>query len=109
MIAADSVCHTVYTDEWGRIQAEGEIVKNGLRSAASFIRLGDGELNVLRRQNYLSERLRAAVAEAGILGLPDAYNRRPHPWRAALLKEMPPSDAQVVSAVPPLCLRSLIG
>jgi len=42
MTAADSVCRAVYADEWARIQAEGEIVKSGLRTVGSFIRLGEG-------------------------------------------------------------------
>jgi len=108
MTAADLLCCKMYVDEWDRIQMEGEIVRSKLQTPSSFIRLGDGELNILRRQDYLSDRLRAAVAACDILGLPDAFNRRPHPWRASLIEELPAYDGPVVSAILPLCLPSLL-
>ena len=90
MTAADSLCRSVYADEWERVQAEGQLVREQLRAGESFIRLGDGELEILQRRNYLSKRLHSAIAAASILGLPDSYNRKPHLWRAALLGEIAP-------------------
>lgn len=109
-MTADNVCAAVHSPpEWERIKQEADSVISHFagHSPASFVRLGDGELMLLRRRDALAKLLLSAIEGCTILGLPDSFNGRAHPWRAELLGEIPAPTVPVVSAVMPLVKPTL--
>jgi tetratricopeptide (TPR) repeat protein len=67
---------------WDRIEKERQKLLSHCKPIAPFslIRLGDGELKILRIQNQLSELLATAIKHADLIGLPDDYdeNKKNH-------------------------------
>ena len=118
---ADSIAAKAYALEWSRIEEESRLLLAHYAAAAvpCLVRLGDGELAILRRthsvgverrdevRDALAKQLLAAIGTCSVLGLPDEFNERSHPWRASLLKEIPALNVPTVSAILPLVRPSL--
>ena len=113
-MTADEICLAAYPDaEWSRVADESDLFASLFEQPAqSLVRLGDGELNLLRRDDAVARELLRAIHAAGVLGLPEHFNKCPHSWRAALRAELAKSayrETHVISSVLPLFRPSVIA
>lgn len=115
-MTADEVCKAAWPSaEWSRVDAEADLLSRVFQQpAASLVRLGDGELSLLRRgaEDPIARELVRAAQAASVLGLPEHFDGRIHPWRPALRQVLAaPSytEPPVVSAILPLYRPSIVG
>jgi hypothetical protein len=91
-MTADDICRAAWpAAEWPRVAAEADLLATLFEQPAqSLVRLGDGELNLLRRGrgDPIARELLRAIHAAGVLGLPEHFDGRVHPWRTALRTEI---------------------
>ncbi|HEV7402355.1 MAG TPA: hypothetical protein VGO11_05490 [Chthoniobacteraceae bacterium] len=118
-LTADDICRAAWpAAQWERVDEEADLLARMFEQPAqSLVRLGDGELGLLRRgaTDPIARELLRAIHAAGVLGLPERFDGRMHPWRTALRAEIaaladgrcPPSP--VISAVLPLYRPSIIA
>jgi tetratricopeptide (TPR) repeat protein len=68
---------TYKTSNWDRIEQEKQKLLSFCKpiSPVSFIRLGDGELLILKERDQLANLLVDVIKHADLLGLPDHYDR----------------------------------
>ena len=79
-MTADEICLAAYpAAEWSRVAAESDLLASFFEEPAqSLVRLGDGELNLLRRDDAIARGLLRAIHAAGVLGLPEHFDNRLH-------------------------------
>jgi hypothetical protein len=115
-MTADEICLAAWpAAEWARVAEEADLLTRLFEQPAqSLVRLGDGELNLLRRgaEDPIARELRRAIHAAGVLGLPEHFDGRVHSWRTALRKELASpafGEPPVISSILPLFRPSVIA
>ena len=113
-MTADEICLAAYpAAEWSRVADESDLLASLFgQPAQSLVRLGDGELNLLRRDDAIARELRRAIHATGVLGLPEHFDHRLHSWRTALRGELAKSgfrETHVISSILPLFRPSVIA
>lgn len=75
--------HQIHPErDWDRISAEKKLLIDFTKNKDyySIIRLGDGELNILKQDGWLANQLANSVKQADLTGIPDDFlhNKRSH-------------------------------
>jgi hypothetical protein len=116
-MTADSICHEIWSKaDWSNIEIDKNLILSTMKDNPSgyFIRLGDGELSILHKQEELGYMLANSVDNCSLLGLPEHYSGYTHMWKPQIISNLQKYNVDVsnkptVSAIFPLFVPSVIG